>query len=79
MLKGKNSGQIIVRSQTLSSASNLIAKISPVWSSVKNLGGGCMGMCTERQWYVCHIMKEVPGDNDRFVVAYTFDGRFNSA
>jgi len=36
-------------------------------------------MCNSPQYYVCHVMKEVPGDNNRFVIAHTVPGRFNSA
>ena len=36
-------------------------------------------MCSSRMNYVCHIMKEAPGDNNHFVVAYTVPNRYNSA
>ena len=56
----------------------MVAKFTPVWTNVNNNAGGCLGMCNSRQFYVCRIMKEVPGDNNRFVVAHQVQGRFNS-
>jgi len=73
-----NRGQIIVRTQSVAQ-SNLISKFSLSWQNVNNVAGGCMGMCSSRQFYRCQIMKEVPGDNNRFVVAATVPGEFNAA
>mmetsp|Transcript_20928 Transcript_20928/g.25720 ORF Transcript_20928/g.25720 Transcript_20928/m.25720 type:complete len:156 (+) Transcript_20928:178-645(+) len=77
--KGKNCGQIVVRTQSMADASNLVTRFNPIWSNVNNNGGGCMGMCSTRQSYSCRVLKEVPGDNNRFVVAHTVPTRYNSA
>ena len=55
-----NRGQIIIRSQAIEQ-SNLVAKWFLRLQNVVNMGGGCMGMCQERQHYSCQILKEVPG------------------
>jgi len=38
-----------------------------------------MGMCSERQKYVMRILKEVPGEDNRFVVAHTVPSTMISA
>ena len=53
-------GQLIVRTQAIEH-SNFVAKWSLNWRNVRNMTGGCMGMCEERGLYRCTIMKEVPG------------------
>jgi len=45
---------------------------------VQNFSGGCMGMCQERNFYACEIMKEVPG-TDNFAVCARVPGEFNTA
>lgn len=37
-----------------------------------------MGMCLERNYYICEIMKEVPGTNN-FVVSARVPGEFNTS
>ena len=59
-------GQIIVRTQAVQQ-SNEVAKWTLRWQNLNNLSGGCIGMCQERSYYRCEILKEVPG-TDNFVV-----------
>lgn len=72
-----NRGQLIVRTQAIQQ-SNYVANWNLRAQNVRNVGGGCMGMCSERVFYRCQIMKEVPGGGDRFTVATTVPGQFNS-
>ena len=49
----------------------MVARFKPIWTTVNNVGGGCLGMCGERQNYVMRVLKEVPGEDGRFVTVHT--------
>ena len=70
-------GQIIVRTEAIQ-ASNEVLKIRTRVYHPNNVGGGCMGMCSERAYYECEIQREVPGTNN-FVCAAKVPGQFNLA
>ena len=72
-----NRGQIIVRTQAVQQ-SNEVAKWRLKWDGVKNVEGGCLGMCGSTCYYRCEIQKEVPGTNGTFVTAVKVPGKYNS-
>jgi|Transcript_47183 Ca2+-dependent lipid-binding protein len=76
--KGQQRGQIIVKTQTVNNQSNLVASFVANWRNVENMGGGCMGMCLERMPYRCNIMKQVPNDDNRFVIAESIPSTFRT-
>ena len=58
--------------------SNEVAKWRLKWDGVKNVEGGCLGMCGSTCYYRCEIQKEVPGTNGTFVTAVKVPGKYNS-
>ena len=61
-------GQIIIRAESVNESSHAVVfQIAGV--GLKNTGGGCMGMCTERAYYRCEIMSEIPGTQNFAVKA----------
>ena len=45
-----NRGQLIVRTQAIQQT-NMVAKWALRLQNLSNMGGGCLGMCAERQFY----------------------------
>ena len=72
-----NRGQIIVRTCAVQQ-SNEVAKWRLKWDGIRNVEGGCAGMCGSPCFYRCEIHKEVPGNNGNFVTAVKVPGVFNS-
>lgn len=68
-----NRGQIIVRTQAIIQ-SNEVVKWRLKWQNVRNVEGGCLGMCGSTCFYNCEIQKEVPGAANSFVTAVKVPG-----
>lgn len=54
----------------------MVASWSLNWQNVENVNSSCMGMCSDPAYYTCRIMKEVPGQNERFVTVATAPGQY---
>ena len=58
--------------------SNEVAKWRLKWEGIRNVEGGCAGMCGSMCYYRAEIQKEAPGATGAFVTAAKMPGTYNS-